>query len=360
VRHHVIGIAFVLVMLGVAAPARSQNDPQFGTGAILADWIQISSQEWLKGTFHGMYDSKLEFDSSEFGEKAWDWDDIIQLRTMEPVEVGLVSGDIVVGRITVNRNEVTLMTEPPTKLTRGDIVTISRLAHSRGILKRWFAKVDLGITVLAGNTDENDFNVSGTVKRQSATDRVIGDYIANVSNSNNVKISNNQRVRLNWDRFRTPRFFYKPVASEWYSDPFQNINSRATVGVGAGYQILTKGNTQWEASGGIAYQRTDFSTVEAGTAQKSETPALTGATHLERKFTKAIKFTYDYNFNVVNESSGRYNHHMVGLIETKWTKALDLDVTLVWDRTQHPKQSANGTVPKSDDLRMVVSLGIDF
>lgn len=354
--------ALAALTLIPANPAFAQTDPRLAseTSEVLADWIQISSQEWLKGKFHGMYDQEVEFDSSEFDVKTWDWDGIIQLRTMDAVEVGLITGDTIVGRISVNRNDVIVMTEKPMKLTRGDIVTISPLAQSRSILRRWIAKVDAGITILAGNTDENDFNISGRVKRQTAKDRVISDYIANVSNSNNQKISNNQRLRFNWDRFLTSRFYIKPVYAEWYSDPFQNITSRSTIGAGAGYQILQTTRTKWEAGGGIGYQTTRFANVEPGASDESNTGAAMGSTHFEQKWTKTVKFTYDYNFNIVNQNSGRYNHHMYGLVETKWTKALDLDVTLVWDRTQSPKPGADGTVPKPDDFRMVVSLGIDF
>jgi putative salt-induced outer membrane protein YdiY len=352
-----------IVAVVLSASASAQTDPRLGgeTSEVLADWIQIYSQEWLKGRFHGMYDRQLEFDSTEFDVKSWDWDDIVQLRTMDAVEVGLITGETIVGRIAINRNDVIVMVSgKPLKLTRADIITISPIASSRSFFKRWFVKVDAGVTILTGNTDENDFNVSGRVKRQSAKDRVIADYIANVSNSNNQKISNNQRLRFNWDRFLTARFYIKPLNAEWYSDPFQNITARTTAGAGAGYQILTTTRTKWEASGGIGYQRTRFANVEEGATQDSSTGAFSGSTHFEQKWTKTVKFTYEYTFNVVNQASGRYNHHMYGLIETKWMKAIDLDVTLVWDRTQYPKPGADGTVPKPDDFRMVVSLGIDF
>ena len=352
-----------ILALAIALTAAAQTDPRLpsDTSEVLADWIQIYSQEWLKGRFHGMYDRQLEFDSTEFDIKSWDWDDIVQLRTRDPVELGLVSGEIIVGRIAVNRNDVVVLVGgKPLKLTRGDIISISPIASSRSFFKRWFVKVDAGITILTGNTDENDLNVSGRVKRQTAKDRVIADYIANVSNSNNQKISNNQRLRFNWDRFLTSRFYIKPVGAEWYSDPFQNITARSTIGTGAGYQILTTARTKWEAGGGVGYQRTRFANVEEGATQDSSTGAASGSTHFEQKWTKTVKFTYEYTFNVVNEASGRYNHHMYSLIETKWMKVIDLDVTLVWDRTQHPKPGADGTVPKPDDFRTVVSLGIDF
>ena len=46
--------------------------------------------------------------------------------------------------------------------------------------------------------------------------------------------------------------------------------------------------------------------------------------------------------------------------EIELTKILDLDVSFIWDHIQDPKPSADGTVPKNDDYRLILALGIDF
>ena len=43
-----------------------------------------------------------------------------------------------------------------------------------------------------------------------------------------------------------------------------------------------------------------------------------------------------------------------------YTKRLDLDVSVVWDRTQNPKQESSGAVPKQDDFRLTLGLGVRF
>lgn len=37
------------------------------------DWVQLSSDEWLKGDIVAMYDEELEFDSEELGIQTIDW-----------------------------------------------------------------------------------------------------------------------------------------------------------------------------------------------------------------------------------------------------------------------------------------------
>ena len=75
---------------------------------------------------------------------------------------------------------------------------------------------------------------------------------------------------------------------------------------------------------------------------------------------KAVDFKFDYSFYLNKESAGRYIHHLLVSVETDWTRNLDLDVSLYWDRTQNPQERPDGTVPDQDDLRMVVSLGFKF
>ena len=45
------------------------------------DWIQLESDEWLKGEIIALYNFILEFDSDELGVLKFDWDDVRQLRS---------------------------------------------------------------------------------------------------------------------------------------------------------------------------------------------------------------------------------------------------------------------------------------
>ena len=42
------------------------------------------------------------------------------------------------------------------------------------------------------------------------------------------------------------------------------------------------------------------------------------------------------------------------------TKVLDVDIAWLWDRVESPEPREDGTVPKQDDVRLTVGLGIDF
>ena len=357
-------IAAVVLTAAVADGLRAQEEPRFPdeTKDVTSDWIQIYSSEWFKGKLHGMFDGELDIDSVELDRKTFDWYKVKVVRTANVMEVGLRDGTVLIGKLYVDERKARIVGAETKEIPRFEILSIAPAGDSTHFVsfRRWSGKIGSGITVLAGNVDETDVNVNSNLQYRTPRDRVDLDYVANISNNNNVSIANNQRFDGKWDRFLTSKFFVKPVNVEWYADPFQNIDSRTTAGVGAGYQILSKGPLEWEVSGGVGYQRTQYVNVEAGQNAAPHTWALGGHTKFKQEWTRVLEFTYEYNFNFTNLESGRYNHHMYALVENKWSKLLDLDITLVWDRTQHPQPDNTGHVPKPDDFRMVVSLGIDF
>ncbi len=42
------------------------------------------------------------------------------------------------------------------------------------------------------------------------------------------------------------------------------------------------------------------------------------------------------------------------------TKVFDLDVSWIWDHVGNPAPNEDGTIPKKDDLKLTLGIGIDF
>jgi hypothetical protein len=62
----------------------------------------------------------------------------------------------------------------------------------------------------------------------------------------------------------------------------------------------------------------------------------------------------------LEESAGKYQHHIVSTLSTDLINDLDLDIAFIWDRTEVPQIAEDGTTPKQDDYRTVVSLTYEF
>jgi putative salt-induced outer membrane protein YdiY len=323
------------------------------------DWIQMTSGEWVKGEITSMYDESLEFDSDEFDDLTLDLDDIQQIRTSQVMNVGLVHGVSAVGLLIVDGDRVTVVGEEETReFSREDVLTIT--AGPPKEINYWSMKFSFGLVVRSGNSNVREMSNGANIVRRTPKNRITIDLIGNENTTEDVKTSDNQRANAGWDKFISKRFFLKPVWAEFFRDPFQNISRRMTLGVGAGYKIIDNPKVDWEVSGGPSYQETRFESVEPGSPTSESTPALVVGTTASWDITKWLEFDGNYRFQIVNEESGTYNHHLVASFESDITKWIEFDVSWIWDRIENPTPAADGTVPEQDDFRTTVGLNFEF
>jgi hypothetical protein len=323
------------------------------------DWVQLVSGEWLKGEIRAMYEDSMEFDSEELDLLSLDLEDITVIRSAQRLAVRFTGERIASGKLLLEGDDLTVIDgESQERFTRVDLLTISRAATSRR--DYWSGDVSLGGNFRSGNTDQTEFSTSIALKRRTVESRITLDYLANFTRNNGVESANNHRLKLDWDRFVSDKFFIRPLFGEWYQDPFQNIDSRFTGGTGAGYQLIDSKKTDWSVFAGPSRQATRYAEVEEGASDTESSWALSIGTDYETELTKWLDFTYTYSAQITSEAAGKYNHHMVGTLEFDLIGSLDLDVSLVWDRIESPKPNADGSIPEKDDYRLILGLGYDF
>ena len=322
------------------------------------DWVQLVSNEWLKGEIIAMYKESLEFDSDELDDLTLDFGDIKQIRSAGIMQVGLVGGGVAIGKLLMDGDEVRVMGEKDEVFERAQVLSItSGEPRERNY---WTAKFSAGVNLRGGNSDQVESNARVGVKRRTVKNRIELDYLGNYSTTNDVTAADNQRVSFAWDRFVTDRFFLSPVLAEYYRDPFQNIASRGTIGAGAGYQVVDTSKIDWQATVGFAYQGTRFDDVVEGEPGSASTPALVVGTAYDHELSGSVDFNVEYRFFIVDEESGQYTHHFVTGFEFDLIGSLDFDITLVWDRIEKPRSSSDGAIPLKDDYRLNFALSFDF
>jgi putative salt-induced outer membrane protein YdiY len=358
-------IALASAMIAATALAADGEDPEWRPETPAPpmptkyDWIQLTSDEWLKGEFLVMYDDELEFDSEELDLQKFDLEDVREVRTAQTMQVGLVNREVLIGKLFIDGDVVrVIMEEQERRVSRYEILSIT--AGEPKEINFWTGKVTFGLNVRRGNSEVLEMNSSMKFRRRTVRNRVVIDYLGTYNLTEEILTSNNHRASLVWDRFVTRRLFVKPVYFEWFKDPFQNIAHRETIGFGAGYEIWETPKHEWTVSGGPAYVQTTFESVEAGTPDTESTPALVVGSDLDMELTGWLDYFWQYSFQIVNEISGKYNHHFVTGFETEVTRLLDFDIKMIWDRIQNPREAEDTTVPEQDDYRLVVSLVFDW
>lgn len=329
------------------------------------DWIQLKSGEWLKGELRVMYNYSLEFDSDELELLHFDWEDIKQIRTAGPERVRIESsipGDkpfTVVGVLNLRDGTLYVVSGDQTReFDRVRIVAIAENAVKE--LDRWTGKLTLGANRRGGNTDTTDASLKVNMKRRTAVSRFVTDYLGNYSQAEGETTSNNQRLNTHYDIFETRKFFWRPVAAEYYRDRFVNIEHQVYGGTGFGYNVIRSPRTEWELSGGVGVIYKRYVSVAPGENLEQTSASVGLGTVFETDVTSWVHYLLDYSFRIVKKDSGRYLHHLITTLETDLIHNLDLDVSFVWDRVQDPQQTADGDLPKKDDYQFIVGVGYEF
>lgn len=322
------------------------------------DWVQTTSLEWLKGKIIALYDDKLEFDSDEFDMRTIDWDDVKEIRSAGTMQIGFENHSIAVGKIFIDQQTVRVMGDEDREFARSDVLSIT--AGEPKERNYWSMKASVGANLRQGNTEQIETTSKASLIRRTPRNRINFDWIGTFNRTDGDTAADNQRATAGWNHYISKRFYWSPVYGEWYRDPFANIAQRWTLGMGIGYDVIKNPKITWDLSGGLAYQTTTFESVEAGEKDSANTPALVIGTLYDYELAKWMDFLFNYTFQIVNNESGTYTHHLVTGLEFELTRTLDFDINIIWDRTQNPQPEADGVIPKQDDIRLVIFLGVDF
>jgi len=163
---------------------------------------------------------------------------------------------------------------------------------------------NFGFNLRRGNSDQVEANTVTSARRRTVTTRVGLDYVGNYNLTDDISVTNNQRVNGAMDWFVTSRFFVRPVVAEYFRDPFQNFAHRWTGGVALGYQLVDTSRVSWEIKAGPAYQYTTFESVVEGESDHESTAALLAATTYTNEITGDLDYTMDYRLLVVKLEAG--------------------------------------------------------
>ncbi len=358
----VLGIIAVLSAVSFSAESAVRFEPPADN---FFDWIQLESDEWLKGDIIALYGFVLEFDSDKLGLIRIDWDDVKQLRSARQISLHLESRDaslrssVETGKLVIDGQRVYLTSMGNTSLyQRNRIVSITEAADSE--LGLWSGKVSIGANIKAGNSKLIDVITSFSVFRRSAESIFNLNYSGNLSRVEGNETINNHRLRSYADWFQSTKLFWRVYNAEYYRDTFKNIDWQLSLGTSFGNKLIRNSKTDWEITGGIGNLHSNYVSVEAGEAIDSDSPFIRMGTVFDKELTNWMDFFVDYSFQLLEEESGRYTHYFVTTLSTDVIGDLDLDVSLVWERVAKPRSDESGNVPEKDDYQLILSASYSF
>ena len=327
------------------------------------DWLRLTSDEWLKGDIISMYDDELDFDSDEFGEKSFDWEDVSELRSRFDQQIRMADGRVVEGFLIVKEGKLTLISNgTEQQFPLSELLSITSAADTRVDL--WDAKVTLGINVSQGNSNQIDYLLTAEAKRRTPVSRLNADFSFNYSESKgeteNEKVVtvNNSRFNAYFDWFYSAKMFFRLIDYENYKDVQQNIKDRNSLGISIGYHIINTKRVEWDLTVGPSYIDTQYNAESGGESDASA--AISMGTLLEYQINSKIDFTFDYQIQFVSEESGTRTSNLKTGFEFEFIDDFEIDLLFYLDRTAKPFESSTSSTPQENDYRLGLSIGYKF
>jgi hypothetical protein len=323
------------------------------------DWVQLTSDEWLKGELVSLYDDNLRFDSDNFGMIFIDMDDVHIIRASKPMRVGIQGIGTLMGAMRLEGDQISVDSgSSPAIFPRERLVSITNKTERE--IDNWGGDIAFGVNITSGNTDIVEYNMMATVVRRSAANRATFDYLGYFNETDNERAASTHRFNTAIDRFTGNRVFWRPFIGQYFRDTFQNTANQVTLETGLGYTVIDNSRVDWELSAAAGVNYIDFDSVQPGEPDDNTSPALTLITDSEVEVTAWMDWLFLYQGTLVDNDSGQYQHHLVTTLSTEFIGNFDLDISVVWDRTQKPQQRFDGTTPEKDDYRLMVALAYEF
>jgi len=322
-------------------------------------WVQLDTGEWLKGDIIAMYDENLYFDSDHFDRLNLDLDDIQRIHGRGVFVITFQDGGAVNGQLQLHGQQL-LVSHADGKLEFGRQQLVSITPAVERERDRWSGEVSAGLNARQGNTDISEFDVTGSIRRRTPATRMTLDYRGNSNVTDGERITDSHRITFAVDRFTGRRLYWRPISAQYYRDEVQNIAHQATVDSGLGFHLADSDRVTWELQAGIGGNYLSHVSVAPGDPDNDLTPVATFGSDLYVDLTSWMEWEFLVSMTFLEKDAGRYQHHIINTLSTDLIGGIDLDVSLIWDRTENPQADEDNTIPEQDDYRLVVSFAYEF
>jgi hypothetical protein len=224
----------------------------------------------------------------------------------------------------------------------------------------WSGKLNLGLTVLMGNTEQATLTSSGYIRRESTKSWLNFAHngtFGQVSGEMNVQKLNSS-VGLNI--FLSKRWYITPIWAIATHDRFQNIDIRVIPGAGAGLHVFKTKVVEWDIDAGLGYQYQKYRSVEPGEDQTLHDGAAAVSTRLELDLGALVDFELSWWSIFVYTNWDTTSHHGAAMLEFEVTDVFEITISAIYDRIEQPVAEENGDVPESNDLQLTVGMMVEF
>jgi putative salt-induced outer membrane protein YdiY len=243
-----------------------------GLRPALADSVTLSDGSILFGTVKGLAGGKLTLETDFAGSLEIDATKIRSIKTEQPINVALASGDRLVGAIEPNQAgdgfvvktkhaDVPIKSADVQDIWTKDGKSPEQTTLEAEIAKhqaKWSATIEAGAVMKEGNTDSLTAHGAFELRRAGAEDMLKFYLRAGYAEQDDVRNQNEIIGGVDYEAWFTERWsWYTRLELEY--DEFENLDLRTTAAAGLGYHWLKQEKLDLKTRAGVGYVHEAFS-----------------------------------------------------------------------------------------------------
>ena len=345
-------LATILLALGVPHDAEAAK----------TDVVVLINGDAVTGEIKSLDFGALRYSTDSMGTVSIEWEEVVSLHSDQSLQVEVASGTryfgglFVIGadgRVGVGRGENIQ------EIDMSQIVRITPIETDDKIWQRFEGSVKFGF-----NSDKASQvtvgNLSANVRYRARTYLLGLDLMSSITDQPGAETTQNQSLKLNYQRFRNSRWF-----TDWFTSVERNdeqgVDRRLSVGGGLGRYLVQSNKNQFSLLVGLVATRTALATADP---EPVDTETDTDTTDAEAKFSvkylhrsldpsSDMTFTTDVFPKLQDFSSFRSNSNLT--LRREIIDDLFFDLSFYYTYLSKPPEGA-----EKDDYGVVTSIGYFF
>ncbi|MCZ6516331.1 MAG: DUF481 domain-containing protein [Gammaproteobacteria bacterium] len=321
--------------------------------AAKTDIVVLINGDAVTGEIKSLDFGALRYSTDSMGTVSIEWEEVVSLQSNQSLQVEVASGTRYFGglfatgadgRVGVGRGENIQ------EIDLSQIVRITPIETDEKIWQRFEGSLKFGF-----NSDKASQvtigNLSANVRYRARTYLLGLDLITSITDQPGAETTQNQSLKLNYQRFRDSRWF-----TDWFTSVERNdeqgVDRRLSFGGGLGKYLVQSNKNQFSLLVGLVATRESLIGTEPDTTN-AEANFSVKYLHRSLEPSSDITFTTDVFPQLKDFSSFRSNSNLT--LRRELVEDLFFDLSFYYTYLSDPPEGA-----EKDDYGVVTSIGYSF
>jgi hypothetical protein len=226
-----------------------------------ADEVWLKNGDHITGKVVSLEGGTMLFSTSYAGDLAIRWEEVVNLKTEEPVKVVLGHDTAIHGQVLPGEKGKIMVDDAslagPVTMNLSDMRLINPEPTMRITLR-----ANLGASFAMGNTEKEDIYTDIEFVSRTTQNRYTIGGLYRSAESEGMKTEEKTLGFMKYDHFFSEKWYgYANTSAE--KDKFKDLDLRYNLGLGAGYQFIESKPTNLSFEGGLSYVYENYIVAEA-------------------------------------------------------------------------------------------------